>query len=139
MGAIYRWKCNKCWHSFKAYLGYGMGGEFPKEVTEAAREGEYGSELQIFLLHYPDAVVNGEQVIVQCEHCYRYEGRPLLAAYRPGMKPNDPDNYICVRDYNHRCRCGHRMWPFCEEDCFAGLPCPRCSGTMKPKSIGLWD
>jgi len=52
MGAIYRWKCNRCWHSFKAYLGYGMRGEFPKEVTEAAREGEYGSELQIFLLHY---------------------------------------------------------------------------------------
>lgn len=118
MGAIYRWKCNKCWHSFKAFLGYGMGGEFPKEVTEAAREGEYGSELQIFLLHYPDAVVNGEQVIVQCEHCYRYEGRPLLAAYRPGMDPNDTDNYICVRDYNHRCRCGHRMWPVYEEDCF---------------------
>ena len=37
MGAIYRWKCNKCWHSFKAYLGYGMRGEFPEELTEEAR------------------------------------------------------------------------------------------------------
>ena len=43
------------------------------------------------------------------------------------------------RDYEHRCHCGHRMWPVYEEDCFAGLPCPRCSGTVKPKSIGLWD
>lgn len=81
MGATYRWKCNKCWHSFKAFLGYGRRGEFPEELTEEAREGEYGEELQVYLLHYPDAEVSGEQVIVQCEHCYRYEGRSLLAAY----------------------------------------------------------
>ena len=108
MGAIYHWKCNKCWHSFKAFLGYGRRDKFPEEVTEAAREGEY-------------------------------EGRPLLAAYRPGMKPNDSNDYICMRDYNHRCRCGHRMWPIYEEECFSGLPCPYCSGTLKPEEAGYWD
>ena len=41
----------------------------------------YGEELRALLAFYPDAEVSDEQVIVQCEHCYRYEGRPLLAAY----------------------------------------------------------
>ena len=139
MGVIYLWQCNKCGYSLEAYLGYGMNGIFPEGVTKAAREGRYGKELKTLLTRYPGAVVDGEDVILQCEHCYRYEGRPLLAAYRPGMKPNDPDNYICVRDYNHRCRCGHRMWPIYEEECFAGLPCPYCSGTLKPEEAGYWD
>ena len=81
MGATYRWKCNKCWHSFKAYLGYGMRGEFPEELTEEARQGVYGVESRALLAFYPYAEVSDEQVIVQCEHCYRYEGRSLLAAY----------------------------------------------------------
>ena len=105
MGATYRWKCNKCWHLFKADLGHRMRGEFPEELTEEARKGVYGEALKALLAFYPDAEVSGEQVIVQCEHCYRYEGRPLLAAY----------------------------------ECFAGLPCPRCSGTMKPQTIVFWD
>ena len=81
MGATYRWKCNKCWHSFKAYLGYGMRGGFPEKLTEEARQGVYGVELRALLAFYPYAEVSDEQVTVQCEHCYRYEGRSLLAAY----------------------------------------------------------
>jgi len=90
----------------------------------------YGEELRALLAFYPDAEVSDEQVIVQCEHCYRYEGRPLLAAYIFGRFSSD---------YNHRCRCGHRVWPLYEDKWFAGVPCPRCSGTMKAKRIGLWD
>jgi len=64
MGATYRWKCNKCWHSFKAYLGYGMRGEFPEELTEEARKGVYGVESRALLAFYPYAEVSDEQVIV---------------------------------------------------------------------------
>ena len=41
----------------------------------------YGVELRALLAFYPYAEVSDEQVIVQCEHCNRYEGRSLLAAY----------------------------------------------------------
>jgi len=153
MGVIYLWQCNKCEYSFEAYLGYGMNGIFPEGVTKAAREGRYGKELKTLLTRYPGAVVDGEDVILQCEHCYRYEVRPLLATYLPEMEGSEReqyaffwDSYGCLaesyrffRDYEHRCRCGHRMWPIYEEECLAGLPCPYCSGTLKPEEAGYWD
>lgn len=134
MGTGLVYVCRHCGREFQAYLGVGM--MYPQVRQQAmndARSGELGEKAKRFFAEHPDATINAQNVIAQCEDCGNYEMvmDMTMHAAKDGQDLQEP--------YDHRCKqCGGSMHILAAETP-GKLTCPDCGDDMVVKDFIMWD
>lgn len=162
MGSGATRKCPKCGFEFRSSEGVGF--LFPMEYAETvekAKNGEFGEQLQIFLVEHKDGAINTEKVTLCCEECGNLSGGMDLTMYVPNNKKPDSINrqqwsvafhfegadyvspmdlkehYVEYAKYPHKCeKCGGKMRVIKKEKEFV---CPECKVPLKTTGVIHWD
>lgn len=80
----YAWECPICKYWCGGILGISY--TYPltyMHIREEAKQGKFGKELQEILEIFPNAVIDPESYMFQCQECGEYECRPLLTSFIP--------------------------------------------------------
>lgn len=163
-GKIFR--CKHCGYVFEMLIGIGMA--FPmkyEETMEAARNGELGESLKIFLAQHPNCALDITRAPYECEKCGLYFNADRLDAYLPKCetKSNEGEsqiwsvsipgkwykyvtpheiksNYDLALKYQHHCHeCGGMLRELSDGKIEKGLECPQCCSIMEEIDELYWD
>lgn len=165
MGMGYEGKCSECGKTHEFILGVGMF--YPsscEELTEAVCKGEYGEKHKQALLKHPDALVDAEVRLYQCECGYwnsydrldiceteetneiwnvvtdpkEYKYRMIKRKEHSGWRWGEP--YI-IKKYDHICpKCGKKMKDITKNWHKKDLICTKCGkGKISCHMSTCWD
>lgn len=169
MGRGYGCTCAKC--GYHVEVNFGVGFLFPhvyEKTVEKVKNGELGSAYKKFFEENPDAAINCENVMLQCEDCGEYGMAADLTAY---LKKEDYQNnnqsswcvafpfkgasYVTASDleegytetmrYPHKCNKCHGKMRIIKESEFDVLMkqqkviCPKCKLPLELTEIMDWD
>ena len=148
MGKSFTFRCKNCGHNLKFY--FGIGAMYPQtyqEILNDALVGNFGAEIQKFLIDNPRGVIDISRVLMNCENCGHFKMVRDLTMYLPKenfqSQENYPlpdefeKNYIAVKKYQHKCHyCGESAEIFTAEKLLQTdlkLQCPNCCSEMSKK------
>lgn len=155
MGSMVKFSCTNCGYDVELSLGDGMmsamanckaRGEAPDmfkntffwEIAapayslEAAKNGEYGVDIQKFLQENPNHYINRESVVAICSNCGAVEKTTDFTFLNKG-------HYLTREKHFQKCsKCGGDAEIFDERSIKHAI-CPKCHKKIDAQFVGLWD
>ncbi len=148
MGTIYKFHCEKCGYVLETNLGFDIFEvvELYKKTLTAGRNGEFGEEVQKFLLENPDGEIDCKNILKKCTVCGKYETIQDLTMSLPKKDIFGRKGREIFKKYPHKCKhCGGKVEILTESDIFekkCNMNCPYCHIEMiedERKYSTIWD
>lgn len=155
MGTVKRIKCKNCGYDIEAYFGEGMMSSManhkamgkvpeywkndveykiaePAYDLEAAKNGEYGEDIQKFLQEDTDIYVAKAPAVAICSKCGAIEQTEDFMVY-------NNDGYVKRKKHFKKCeKCGGDAEIF-DEGSIEDAICPKCHEKIDVAFCGIWD